>query len=315
MARYTALRYTTIIQSLPQPPLDFVFTQPLLLVFAYISLELWSPCLPQCTQFYAEVDSHSLSPGYPPPWAVRQAEAISQIPASVPRPLARAVPLLRHLRRCLDRWRSSPASGVGNETEQSIGVVSFCRCYPGTSAIPNTSPSFSHCRAQGKSKGCFHGLDTFILMLSVWSPLPVPLRPMATVQLDRFVAVDRDIPSAPLWAARVQGTKTSPLKLFRTPHWVREQLKIMLSSPVAKLDATTSRDCSFLLKEISALIVSLSAILISRALITSTQGDLGAVSALKGAIQDSPPQSASSPSSDSPSNTTIRLGVSFRGLG
>ena len=93
---------------------------------------------------------------------------------------------------------------------------------------------------------------------------------MATVQLDRFVAVDRDVPSAPLWAAQVKGTKTRPLRFFRAAHWVREQLKPMVSSPIATPDPSTSRDCSFLVEKINELIVSLSAILISHALINST---------------------------------------------
>ena len=108
---------------------------------------------------------------------------------------------------------------------------------------------------------------TFILMLSVWSPLPMPFRPMATVQLDRFVGVDRSIPTAPLWLANVHGTRTVPLKFFRTAHWVREQVRAMLSFPITALGPDTFRDYSLLVEKIDELIVSHPVITIDRTLI------------------------------------------------
>ena len=125
----------------------------------------------------------------------------------------------------------------------------------------------SHCRVQGKTRGCFVDPDLFILMLSVWSPLPMPCRPMATVQLDRFVGVDRSIPTAPLWLAKVHGTRKVPLKFFRTAHWVREQVRAMLSFPIMDLGPDIFRDYSLLVEKIDELIVSHPVIIIDYTLI------------------------------------------------
>lgn len=90
---------------------------------------------------------------------------------------------------------------------------------------------------------------------------------MATVQLDRFVAADRDIPTAPLWLANVHGTRDIPLKFSRTAYWVRDQIKILLSFPSTTLCPDIVRHYSSLVEEINALIVSHSTVIIGRTFI------------------------------------------------
>lgn len=102
---------------------------------------------------------------------------------------------------------------------------------------------------------------------------------MATVQLDRFIGVDRRVPTAPLWVARIHETKRRPFTFFRTAHWVRDQVQTMLSSSTAVLGPDTSRGCSLLVKEINALIVSPSTVTIGCALNGSMQGILREVAA------------------------------------
>lgn len=61
----------------------------------------------------------------------------------------------------------------------------------------------------------------------------MPCRPLVIAQLDSFVGIDRCLPIAPLWATEVRGSKNSPHKFFRTAHWVREQVKLILSPQMA----------------------------------------------------------------------------------
>ena len=68
--------------------------------------------------------------------------------------------------------------------------------------------------------------------------------------------------------------------MFRAAHWVREQVKAMLSSPIETLGRDAYRGCSLLLKEIDALIVSSPAFTFDRALINSTPGVLRALAAI-----------------------------------
>ncbi|KAI1785487.1 hypothetical protein LXA43DRAFT_1100269 [Ganoderma leucocontextum] len=106
----------------------------------------------------------------------------------------------------------------------------------------------------GKEEGCFVGPDTYILVLVIWSPLPVPCRPMVAAQLDQFTGVDRDIPLAPLWAAEVQGSRESPLKFLRTAHWVRKQVEGALSPFTTTLSPNTFDIWTSLINEINTLI-------------------------------------------------------------
>lgn len=79
---------------------------------------------------------------------------------------------------------------------------------------------------------------------------------MFIAELDRFMGIDRDIPTAPLWANVVQGNKESPLRFLCTAHWVRKQVEDALPRFTTTLSPEALSIWTSLIHETNSLIVS-----------------------------------------------------------